>query len=103
MCDFDDFDDFDNFCDNGLDDDFLSESGDAIADEPKDECEGWCFGDETADFAILGGILGFVEEAMEERRRLERELKKEEEECESCCKDPDPYDPYDPPDEEPYP
>ena len=103
-------DDFDDFYDDGFEgdfaDDFSEDSGGGVQDEPGNECEGWCFGDDTADFAILGGFIGYLEEEIEERRRLEREVKKEEEENSCCDKDreeSDPYDPFNPPDGEPYP
>jgi len=96
MCDFDDFDDgFD--CE--FDDDFSEDVPGGIKDESAGECEGFWDLD-TADFAIIGGVIGYLEEEIEERKRLERELKKETEKCESCCEDRDPYDPYDPPDED---
>jgi hypothetical protein len=99
-------DDFDDFYDDGFDDDFAEDFSDdlpgGIEEESGDTCEGFWDLD-TADFAIIGGVIGYLEEEIEERKRIEREMEKEDEERESCCKDHDPYDPYDPPDEEPYP
>jgi len=95
-------DDFDDSFDDGSDDDFADDVPSGIEDESTGECEGlWDL--DTADFAIIGGAIGYLEEEIEERKRLEREMEKAEEECESCCKDPDPYDPFNPPDDEPYP
>jgi len=99
----------DDFFDDGFEedfgDDFSDDPGGSIQGESGDGCEEWCFGDDLADFAIIGGAIGYLEEEIEERKRLEREMKKDEE-CESCEKDGepcDPYDPFNPPDDEPYP
>ena len=63
------------------------------------ECEDFWDLD-TADFAIIGGVIGYLEEEIEERKRLEREMEKEQKriddemtECDRCT----------PSDEEPYP
>ncbi len=68
MCDFDDFfgDDFGDDFGNHVDNDSEDDSG--------DEGAGICFGDDLADFAILGGFIGYLEEEIEERKRLEREM-----------------------------
>jgi hypothetical protein len=102
MCDFDDFDDegFDDDFGEDFDSDLGNDTDTDSGDDSGDECEGICFGDDLADFAILGGFIGYLEEEIEERKRLEREKKKEQEridremaDCDCCT----------PSDEEPYP
>ena len=81
---FDDFydDDFDDGFDDDFGEDFDSDCGNDVdndsGDYSGDEYEGWCFGDDLADFAILGGFIGYLEEEMEERKKREREMKKEQ-------------------------
>ena len=95
MCD--DF--FDDFNGDGYEDDFVDDCSDDFQDgieaESKDDCEGIYFGHDLADFAIVGGFIGYLEEEIEERKRLEREMEKEQE-CADKCKDcSDPFDPSD--------
>jgi len=54
-----DFDDFfgDEFCEE---------------DMGKDGCDAFCLGDGIEDFALVGGAIGYLEEEITERRRLER-------------------------------
>ena len=99
-----DFDDFDDFSDDGFDHDISADLPDGFQggteDAPGDTCEGWCFGDDLADFAIVGGIIGYLEEEIEERKKLEREMEKDQEYADKCR---DGYDPFNPSDDEPYP
>jgi hypothetical protein len=96
MDDFDDFDDdFGDDFDNGLENDVDNGSG----QDSGDTCEGFWDLD-TADFAIIGGVIGYLEEEIKERKRIEREMEKEQEriddeltDCDCCT----------PPEEEPYP
>jgi hypothetical protein len=93
----------DDFFDDGFDDDFGdgfdNDFGNDADIDSGDECDGWCLGDDLADFAIVGGAIGYLEEEMEERKRLERERKKEQERIDreiagrDCCtpSDEDPY------------
>ena len=97
MCDFDDFDD-DGF-DDDFGEDFDNDFGSDVGNDYGEECEGFCFGDDLADFAILGGFIGYLEEEIKERKRLEREKKKEQDRidremtnCDYCTlSDDDPY------------
>jgi hypothetical protein len=86
----------DDFFDDGFEDDFGDEFSDhlqnGINDEPKEGCDGWCFGDDLADFAIVGGVIGYMEEEIEERKRLEREMKKEDKERQCRSEDVEPND-----------
>jgi hypothetical protein len=75
MCDFDDF--YDDGFEGDFIEDFPEDSRGGMQDESGNECEGWCFGDDTADFAILGGFIGYLEEEIEERKRREREMEAE--------------------------
>lgn len=94
-------DDFDDFYDDDFEDDFgedfSDDSAGGIEDESGDSCEGFWDLD-TADFAIIGGAIGYFEEAIEERKRIEREMEKEQEdadkinECDCCT--PDEEEPY---------
>ena len=74
MCDFDDF--YDDGFEGDFMEDFPEDPGGGSQDEPGNECDGWCLGDDTADFAILGGFIGYLEEEIEERKRLEREMER---------------------------
>jgi hypothetical protein len=98
MCDFDDF--YDDDCGYEDDHDFSDEPGDGIENEPEKECEGWCFGDDLGDFMIFGGIIGYLEEEIQERKRLKRERKKKRERADKCKNG---YDLFNRPDSDPYP
>ena len=57
MCD--DFDDFDF----GVDDDFSDDLPGGIENESEDTCKSiWNL--DTADFAIIGGVIGYLEEGI---------------------------------------
>ena len=92
MCDFDDF------YDEGFEEDFDGDFETNADSDSGNDCDGWCFGDDLADFAILGGAIGYLEEEIQERKRLEREMKKEQErldEFSECdCPVPSDEDPY---------
>ena len=95
MCDFDDFgDDYDYDFDDEFSDDF---SG-SIEDESVESSQGFWDLD-TADFAIIGGAIGYLEEEIEEKKRLEREMKKEQERIDEEMTD---CDVYHPPDDEEF-
>ena len=102
VCDFDDFYDegFEDDLGEDFSEDFSEECRGGIEDDSEQECDAWCFGDDLADFAIVGGVIGYLEEEIEERKRREREMKKDQDKCHSCCGD---YDPFNPPDDDPYP
>jgi len=93
MCDFDDF------YDEGFEEDFDGDFETNADSDSGNDCDGWCFGDDLADFAIVGGAIGYLEEEIQERKRLEREMKKAQERLEKTgdCDCPVPSD------EEPYP
>jgi hypothetical protein len=46
-------------------------------EDPEDTCDGWCFGDDIEDFAIIGGVIGYLEEEIEEKKRRQREMEEE--------------------------
>jgi len=98
MFDFDDFDD-DGF-DDDFGEDFDNDLGNDADSDSGDECDGWCLGDDLADFAIVGGAIGYLEEEIEERKRLERERKKEQERIDKELSECDIYNPSD---DDPYP
>ena len=52
-------------------DDFF---GDEFCEEDmvKDGCDAFCLGDGIEVFALVGGAIGYLEEEITERRRLER-------------------------------
>jgi len=98
MCDFDDF--YDDGFEDDFGEDFDTDFGNEVDTDSQDECDGWCLGDDLADFAIVGGAIGYLEEEMEERKRLERERKKEQERIDRELTD---CDIFNPPDDDPYP
>ncbi|PKN66288.1 MAG: hypothetical protein CVU57_06355 [Deltaproteobacteria bacterium HGW-Deltaproteobacteria-15] len=59
------------------------------------------------DMALIGSLSETLSEEELERRRLEKEMEPEAEECEYCCQEREPCDPpeepFIPPDEDPYP
>jgi len=97
MCDFDDFDD--GGFEDDFGDDFDNDIGSDVDNDSGDECDGWCLGDDLADFAIVGGVIGYLEEEMEERKRLEREMKKEQERIDREMTE---FDIFNPPDDEEF-
>ena len=98
MCDFDDF--YDDGFDDDFGDDFDNDLGNDADSDSGDECDGWCLGGDLADFAIVGGAIGYLEEEIEERKRLEREMKKEQERIDREMTECDIYNPSD---DDPYP
>ena len=97
MCDFDDF--YDDGFEDDFGDEFDNDLGNDVGNDAGDECEGICFGDDLADFAILGGFIGYLEEEIKERKRLEREMKKEQERIDREMTD---CDIFNPPDDEEF-
>ena len=75
MCDdfFEEDFEFEDDYDGEIEDHFDCEDSLSCSSEPSpsptDECEDFCFGDDLADFMILGGFIGFMEEEMHTRRR----------------------------------
>ena len=99
MCD-DSFDDgfYEDF-EVDFDIDYGNDVDNGSGDDSSEECEGWCFGNDLADFAIIGGAIGYLEEELQEKKRIDREIKKEQERVEKASE----CDCSVPSDEEPYP
>ncbi len=76
MCDFDELCGDEGFCD-GLDDDPEDNLESRCGQGFEDQREG-LWGLEMADFALIGGALGYLEEEIEDRERMERKMAKEE-------------------------